>query len=288
MHRIIRFFAKGAAVISLAIGLSGCFIIESIVFPVWEENYFEEPPTATGPYEVVERYIPIPDGADGKPSGITLFEPIDAPQPLPAFVWVMGSNVQAYYHQSLHEILASWGYAVIVPDTRPLRFADLRYHRRIVQLALQALDKAILGELDITIDIERIAVGGYSIGGPLAAFTAAQDPRISCMVFWAPDGSPVWSGVKPRDLYPAVTQPALYVLGELDPSAGPQGYPLEMRQLMPGSEATVVVISGGVHLYFQQPTGADGRNPQTDITRFEQQGLAIEATLNYLNQQFGM
>ncbi len=288
MYHTVMFAVRYAAVVMLAATFSGCFIIEPIVFPVWDENYFDAPPAELGPYDVIERRVDVPDGADGRPSGITIFEPADAPGPLPAFVWVMGSNVQAYYHQSLHETLASWGYAVIVPDTRPLWFADLRYHRRIVQLALQAVDMAVAGDLGLTIDPERIAAGGYSIGGPLAAFTAAQDGRISHLVFWAPDGSPVWSGVRPARLYPDVWQPALYVLGELDPSAGPEGYPKEMQAQMPDSEATVAVIPGGVHLFFQQPVGADGRNPETDLTRFEQQGIAIETTRRYLNERFGI
>ncbi len=277
-----------ACVVLLAVGVSGCFIIERMVFPVWEENYFEEPPADVGPYDVFERRVEVPDGADGSAFGITIFEPKEVAGALPAFVWVMGSNVQAYYHQSLHETLASWGYVVIVPDTRPLRFTDFRYHRRIVQLALQTVDMALAGALDVTVDAERIAVGGYSIGGPLAAFTAAQDKRIDQLIFWAPDGTPVWYGVDPPTLYSEVTQPALYVLGSLDSSAGSDGYPKEMQALMPASDSEAFVIPGGVHLYFQQPVGADGRNPDTDITRFEQQGIAIETTRRHLDERFGI
>ncbi len=268
--------------------LSGCFVIENIVFPVWEENYFDEPPAPVGPYAVGERRVEVEEGADGKPFGITIFEPVGVEGALPTFVWVMGSNVQAYYHQSLHETLASWGYLVLVPDTRKLRFTDFQYHNRIVLLALQTINLAFDGALGTSPDAERLAVGGYSIGGPLAAFVAAQDARVDQMAFWAPDNSPIWQGVRPGELYPRVTQPALYVLGELDESAGPEEYPAEMQAEMTASEATVVVIPGGVHLYFQQPTGADGRNPGTDLTRFEQQGIAIETTRTWLDAQFAI
>lgn len=268
----------------LAVCLSGCFIIENSLFPIWEPNYFDEPPAPEGPYTVNERRVEIEDGADGSPFGVTVFEPMEAEDPLPTFMWVMGSNVQAYYHQSLHEILASWGYLILVPDTRRLSFTDFQYHNRIVSLAEQTLELAAAGGMGRAIDPDRIAAGGYSVGGPLAAFTAARAPEIAALVYWAPAGAPFWQGLNGNELYGQVTQPALYVLGELDQNAPPDGgLPDEMQERMSNSMFTEEIIEGATHHQFQQPTGADPASAEPGITRFEQQGRAINITRIWLD-----
>lgn len=49
------------------------------------------------------------------------------------------------------------------------------------------------------------------------------------------------------------------------------------------------IIPQGTHLLFQQPTGADGpADPETDLRRFEQQGIAIERTRAWLEELFGI
>ena len=266
--------------------LAGCGRLAQQLFPVWEENYFEKPPAKTGKYAIEEKRIEIEDGADDKPFGITVFQPVDAQGPLPVFMWVMGSNVQAYYHQSLHEILASWGYLVLVPDTRPLSFTDLNYHKRIVLLAEQTLELAMTGGIGPDVDAERIAVGGYSVGGPLAAFTAARSKVINAIVYWAPAGSPVWQGLRPRKLYPLVDEMSLYILGELDDDAPAEGgYPDDMQAAMPAS-FEAFVIEGAIHHQFQQPTGADQFSNTPEISREEQQGIAITKTREWLDTQF--
>jgi dienelactone hydrolase len=269
--------------------LQGCFILENAFFPVWEPLYFDEPPAAAGPYALEEKRIEIEDGYDGAPFGITVFAPVDAPGPLPVFIWVMGSNVQACYHQSLHEILASWGWLVLAPDTRELRFADLQYHNRVVLLAMQTLDLASAGELGYNIDETRITAGGYSVGAPLAAFLAARRHQVDALVYWAPSGSPYWTGLNPGQLYPLVTAPSLYILGEFDEDAPPEGgFPDEMQAAMPDAPFVVSVIPGAVHHQFQQPAGADPFSGEPEITRFEQQGEAIRITRQWLDWQYGI
>ncbi len=259
------------------------------IFPIWDPNFFDESPAKVGSVAFREFRVDVPDGADGMPAGITVFAPENTAEPVPALLWVTGSNVQAYYHQSLHETLAGWGYAVIVPDGRLLTFTDLQYHRRTVDLARQAIDLANDGQLGVEIDLDRIAVGGYSIGATMASFVAAEDPSVAAVVLWAPTGSPFWTGVEPNGLFNRVTQPTFFLLGEFDIVAPPEGFPREMQAQLTQSEITEVVIPQGLHLFFQQPTGADTPDdPESELTRFEQQGIAIDQTRAYLDTQFGI
>jgi len=271
------------------LALSGCGVIESRLFPVWPPNFFDEPPAELGPFEVSESRLEVEDGADGDPFGITIFEPVDAEGPLPVFLWVMGSNVQAYYHQSLHETLASWGYLVLVPDTRELRFTDFQYHNRIVLLAEQTLDIFLAMDSDKVVDDERIGAGGYSVGGPLAAFTAGRAEEIGALVYWAPSGAPFWQGLDADELYANVSAPSLYILGERDENAPADGgTPDDMQEAMPNAPFEEVVIEGANHHQFQQPTGADPNSLPPGITRIEQQRIAIELTLEFLDETFGI
>ncbi|MDX2200686.1 MAG: hypothetical protein SF069_17145 [Phycisphaerae bacterium] len=280
-----RLWMTGVAAGMLVLN-TGC---EALIFPTWPPNIFDEPPAELGTAQVREEVIEVQDGADGSPTEITVFSPVDVEGPLPAFVWVLGSNVQPYYHQSLHETLASWGYAVIVPGARPLTFTDFNYHRRNVDLAKQALQLALDGELGVSVDPSRIAAGGYSIGGTMATFMAAEEPRVGGLVLWAPTGAPFWTGVTPGELWPRVTQPAFYLLGEFDNVEPPSGFPKELQAAMAESEATEFVIPQGLRLYFQQPTGADrDSDPRSELTRFEQQGISIEQTRAYLDELSGI
>ncbi len=205
---------------------------------------------------------------------------------MPAFFWINGSNVQPYYQQSLHETMASWGYLVVVPDTPPFSFTDLDYHKVILEVASTALAAARGGELGVRVDEEKMAAGGYSVGSSLAAFLAAKNPEISALVFWAPSGTPYWLGINGRDLYGVVTQPSLYVLGELDTSAPPVGgYPETMMELTPRSESEVFIVEGGNHHNFQHPTGADKFAGPSALTRFEQQRIAIDKTRSWLDEK---
>ncbi len=265
--------------------LSGC---GGLIFPIWDPLYFDEPPAELGPYEWTERRVDVVDGANDEPTAMTVFEPIGAPSPAPSMFWVLGSNVQAYYHQSLHETLASWGYVVVVSDGLELRYNSRKYHRQTVDLVKQAMELSLDGDVTeaVALDPERIAVGGYSIGGVMALFTAAERPEVEAAVLWAPAGAPFWQGLKPKQLYPLVTQDVLFLLGELDRAAPPDGgFPERLQERM--TEATIekVVLEGAVHTQFQQPIAESSREPDTDLTRFEQQGLAITETRRFLEER---
>ncbi|MEM9058132.1 MAG: hypothetical protein AAGD86_11680, partial [Pseudomonadota bacterium] len=248
---------------------------------------FDTPPAAVGPHPVVERSVDSFRGVDGCRLQMTIFEPEGLDGARPLLVWVQGSNVQPYYQQSLHETLASWGYVVVVPDTRPLTIVpDSFYHLRNTVNAQVALGRALSGDLGVNVDPSRVAAGGYSIGATMTTFLAARDERVAGAVLWAPTSAPFWTGVDPDALWPAVTAPTHFLLGELDGIAG--DYPATMQAAMINAVSTVEVIEGGTHLFFMQPTGADSDlDPETDLTRFEQQGIAIEATRTYLDGLFG-
>lgn len=283
----MRTLGIATGLLGLAFG-AGCINPNDLIFPVWPANFFDEPPAEVGPFNIVEQRIEIPDGADGSPSGVTLFKPTDANEPLPMFVWVLGSNVQPYYQQSLHEILASWGYVVLVPDARPLTFTDFQYHRRNTDLAKQAIQLAIDGTFEVEIDPNRIAAGGYSIGGMMALFAAAEDARIGGTILWAPTDSPFWTGVDPEALFPLVTSPVFFLLAELDDVSPFGAFPREVQEKLVNTEVTEFIIPMGLHLYFQQPTAADSlSDPLTTLTRFEQQGIAITQTRAWLEGLFG-
>lgn len=270
-------------ILCCAVFMPGCFVVENILFPVWPENYFDTPPSEEGPYTVNERRVENLEGADCLPFGVTIFEPVGLEGPQPAFFWVMASNVQAYYHQSLHETLASWGYLVLVPDTRPLQFADVLYHERLVAIALRTFALAEAGMLEVSMDPNRVVFGGYSTGAPIAALCAAREPRAAGLVYWAPAGPPYWAGLNANALFPLVNQPALYVLGDLDPDALAGGYVEHLQGMMPDSPFTTEMIENGTHHQFQQPVGADISSPPTPLSRFEQMGRAITATREFLD-----
>lgn len=274
---------------------SYCFFLRYLadlllLFPEWDPNDFDTPPAQLGPYAVEETRRTYRRSIDGCPLDVTVFRPAGVDGPRPAFVWVLGSNVQPYYHQSLHETLASWGYVVVVPDTRPLTIIpDAYYHARNAGNARVAIELARRGFLGAEVDPGRIAVGGYSIGASMATFVAARDPEVRGTVLWAPTDAPFWGGLEPEQLWPQVLTPVHFLLGELDPIAPPEEFPASLQAALVNAPVTVELIEGGTHLYFMQPTGADSPlDPVTDLTRFEQQAIAIEATRVWLDALFGI
>lgn len=277
--------------IAVIVGLgltSGCGV-EQFIFPIVEEpEYLASPPATMGPYVCRERRVELTDLGDGEPGGIIIFEPTTAPGKRPLLVWVLGVNNRAWFAQSFHEYMASWGYVDVVPDTRDINFLDSRYHSRNVDNALNALEKSLNGELGVAVDSSKASIGGYSVGGSLAAFGAAEDTRLKALVMWAPAPSPFWQGVDPGQLLPGVVQPSLFVLAELDNVTPADEWPAEMMGLMTQSPQSTFVIPGGVHLYFQQYSGVDDRNPATSITRSEQLKAAFEQSRAFLDAKLGV
>ena len=278
-----------AALLISVTGLNlGCNV-EQVIFPVFEPEILDPPPIALGPFAIEERRVEFANLGDGAPGGVTVFQPVEVSEPRPALVWVLGINNRAHYHQSLHEHLASQGFVSIVPDTRDFSFLDGAYHRKSAENAVQTFERAARGELGISIAPTQIAFGGYSIGATMAVFAAASVPDTAALVLWAPTGAPYWTGVTPELLYPEVLAPVQLVLGEFDPVAPPMGFPADLqRQLTAVPSVDQVVIDGGTHLFFQQPSGVDDRITETGLSRREQQAIAITETYDYLVETLGL
>ena len=272
---------RSSLLVLIAILTPGC--VERLLFPVFDAELLIPNPGPLGPYATVEKRIEWETGGDGDRLGATAYLPADAQSPCPVMLWVLGVNNRAHYHQSFHECLASRGCVSIVPDTRDISFVDFRYHSRNIENALFVLDKALAGEMGFSVDATRVASGGYSIGGTMAAMAAGRDARISSLVLWAPAPAPTWLGATPKDLLPQVKCKALFVLGEKDIVAPLDEWPKEMRGMMSAADIAELIIPEGVHLFFQQPSGVDDRNPPTDITRREQQEIAIRRSLEFLD-----
>lgn len=270
-----------------AVGLTGCApCAATLVFPYFDPEYLPEPPLPLGPFAFAERRVEVEDLGDGAPGGITIIAPTNADGPRPAVVWVLGINNYAHYHQSFHEHMASQGFVQIIPDTRDFCFRDLQYHKRNLDCALKTFDRAVRGELGEAILPGSVSFGGYSSGATLAAFAAGSEPRARALTLWAPSDAPIWLGVQPDTLFAGITQPILFVLGESDPVSPPGGFSERIKAKATRSPGiTTEVIPEGVHLFFQQPSGVDDRNPFTSITRIEQQRAAIGLTRDYLLAQ---
>jgi len=279
------------AVGAVAMMLSGCYIlnnVEDALFTPMAPNPFETPPAPVGPLAVAESRAAIAGPEHGDALGLTVFEPESGGNGA-AIVWVLGLNHRAYYQQSLHEILASHGYTVVVPDTRNYRFIDEDYHNSIIRAAAAAVDALVDGRIGAGIDASRIAVGGFSIGGPLAAFVAAERPIVKAVFAWAPVEPPFWMRFDSADYLPLIDQPMLLVEGALDTVAPPGMWRTQVERFGATDpfEIIPVVLGDAVHFYFQEPNEADVRNPPTPITRFEQMGRAIVATQLWLDFQLG-
>lgn len=265
--------------------LAGCGI-ETVIFPMLEPALFEESPATMGPYGFAERRIALDDLGDGQSGDLTVFEPVGATGPRPTLVWVLGVNNEAHYHQSFHEYMASWGYIDVVPDTRPISFADREYNKRNMDIANRAFALAADKAHGLNADPQQIAFGGYSAGGSTAALAAAGESRTRALVMWAPAPAWVWQGVDPNALLPRVTAPSLFLLAELENNDG--SWTEDMRALMTQSQQTITTIAGGTHLYFQQPAVPYTTDPPARITRTEQMKQAFELTRAFLDAQFGL
>lgn len=275
--------ARLAVSLLLLVPLCGCGI-EATIFPFLGPQPLAELPAPLGPYAFTERSIRVDNLGDGQPGIITVFEPVDAEGPRPTLVWVQGINSEPYYQQSFHEYMASWGYIEVVPATRPMNFLDPLFNKRITDIANHAFSIAAEGAHGLACDSQRMALGGYSAGGSMAAFAAAGEPRAKALAMWVPAQALIWQGVSPSRLLPRIQVPSLFLLPELEISK----WPLKMQGLMTESAQTVIVIAGGTHVQFQEPTVSDSQDPAKDLTVEEQMAQALPITRAFLDEKMAV
>ncbi len=262
-----------ACSVAIMLTVAGCFPgteLTEQLFPVLDPEPIEPPPAALGPLPVIKSAIAFGNLGDGRPGEVTLYSPQADEAPRPVLVWVLAINTREYYHQAFFEYMASWGYHVAIPAHRDFSFTDFKYHRRNVLNAQRTVARAAQGRLPISVDTARIAIGGYSVGGSMAAFAAAELPEAAAIINWATGPAPIWLGVDPDALLPQVTQPYYFLLGELDDVAPPDGWPAMVQSRIGSTVVEEDIIAGAVHLFFQQPSELDERNPPTTLTRREQ------------------
>lgn len=120
--------------------------------------------------------------------------------------------------------------------------------------------------------IERWAVGGHSLGGVAAALYASGQGQV--------DGLVLWAAYPADDALADSTIPVLSVYGTLD-MAGLSAFE-EARPLLP-ADTQYVVIQGGNHAQFGD-YGIQAGDEPAQISRAEQQGQAVEATVRFLRE----
>jgi len=128
-----------------------------------------------------------------------LYYPVGTPANarLPVVIWLHGNSYQLgymwVYHNDLHPILAlvKAGYAVLAFDQSgfgsrmsesgpfPDRYPHWSQMGRMVEDTRAAIDAL---EKDNMVDAQRLYLFGYSLGGTVAIYTAALDPRVKGVV----------------------------------------------------------------------------------------------------------
>ncbi|WP_436492345.1 dienelactone hydrolase family protein [Actinokineospora sp. HUAS TT18] len=97
---------------------------------------------------------------------------------LPAVAFGHGWLQPADRYRGLFRHLASWGIVVTAPGTHT---SPLGSHRLLAADLRTALDVAAgvrLGDGDISVDPDRLALAGHSTGGGAAVLAAAEDTRV--------------------------------------------------------------------------------------------------------------
>lgn len=259
--------------------LVSCGSFGRVIFPIHPEQSVEALELPRGGFDVVREQTILT--LAGRAVAVDLFLPDrPGPAPLPWLVWSMGVNGRTYFHAQWFSTLASYGTAVVVPQPRDISFFDFNHLGRIVQENIELLEAMDAGTVAGITFADTGAVAGFSVGGSVAAFIAAESDRIDRMILWAPSPSPYWTGVDPSRLT-AATARTLIVIGDNDTLAAPDGWPLELATALSGTVVTEV-IPDGVHLYFMEPSAVDDRNPPTSQTRQRQYGRAVDLSLAFL------
>lgn len=97
---------------------------------------------------------------------------------LPAVAFGHGWLQPPLRYRNLLRHLASWGIVAAAPGTHAGPFASHRLFASDLRTTLDICAGVRLGEGDISVDEERLAVAGHAMGGGSAVLAAAADERV--------------------------------------------------------------------------------------------------------------
>ncbi|MFD7653045.1 dienelactone hydrolase family protein [Actinosynnema sp. NPDC059797] len=139
---------------------------------------------------------------------------------LPAVAFAHGWLQPVERYRALLRHLASWGFVAAAPGTQRGPLMSARLLAGNLRTTLDVCTGVRLGEGDISVDPERLAVAGHSMGGGAAVLAAADDERVRAVVTFAA------SETRPSALDAArrVSVPGLHVAAGADRIAPPVGH----------------------------------------------------------------
>ncbi|MEV0678484.1 dienelactone hydrolase family protein [Actinosynnema sp. NPDC050436] len=101
---------------------------------------------------------------------------------LPAVAFGHGWLQPVERYRALLRHLASWGVVAAAPGTQRGPLMSSRLLAGNLRTTLDVCTGVRLGEGDISVDPERLAVAGHSMGGGAAVLAAAEDERVRAVV----------------------------------------------------------------------------------------------------------
>jgi dienelactone hydrolase len=139
---------------------------------------------------------------------------------LPAVAFGHGYLQPTRRYHGLLRHLASWGIVAAAPNTHTSPLASHRLFAADLRTTLDVCTGVRLGDGQISVDPERLAVAGHSMGGGCAVLAAAGDPRVRAVATLAvTETRPSASEAAHR-----VTVPGLHLAGGEDRIAPPAGH----------------------------------------------------------------
>lgn len=188
-----------------------------------------------------------------------IFEPV-GDQPTTGLIYYPGGRVDYRSYAPYARDIAEQGYLVVIPSM-PLSLAVLAPDRAAEIIAAYP-------------EIDRWVVSGHSLGGSMAAYYAYENPeQVDGLVLFAS--------------YPADNNPlnetgleALSISATLDGLSTPDD--IAASQALLPADATFFPIEGGNHAQFGW-YGDQRGDQQADISREEQQALAVQSAVAFLD-----
>lgn len=140
-------------------------------------------PGGPGRYEVLTAHhdLQLTDGVFGRQTSMSIYLP-DAAGAFPVVVFLHGFQLDTDLYESYGRHLASWGYAVVMPQM-PGALVGGPNHTELKQYLILVLDWLVEsaaqgdGPLLGRADPARVALAGHSLGGKIALLAATEDPR---------------------------------------------------------------------------------------------------------------